>query len=305
MTGFGNGARVRRVKVLLLGAEGQLGFELRGALAPFAEVVAAGRAEVDLSDLDALRHAVRSARPSLVVNASAYTDVDGAEKNEALALRINAEAPLVLAEEAAALRAPLVHYSTDFVFDGRGSRPYVETDVTAPLGAYGRSKRVGEERLDALDSPVLVLRTAWVYSLRRKSFVSAILRLARERETLRIVADQVGNPTFARDLAQTTALMLFAARRDPWEALGEARGLYHLAGGGYVSRFDFARTILALDPRRSEQRVQKVEPIPSSAYPLPAERPLYAPLDSSKFAARFGLRLPRWQDALARAFAGS
>lgn len=292
------------MKILLLGADGQLGFELRGALGAFAELALATRRDVDMTDLDAVRDAVRTSAPDVIVNATAHTDVDGAEKDPDLARRINADAVAVLGEEARARRTPLVHYSTDFVFDGRTDRPYVEADATHPLGAYGRSKREGEERLLAMQAPALVLRTAWVYSLRRKSFVSAILRLARERETLRIVADQVGNPTFAGDLAHATALVLFEARRDPFAAIDAARGVWHLAGTGHVSRFDFARAIVEMDPKRSEHAVRSIEPIPTSAYPLPAERPLFAPLDSSRFAERFGVRLPGWRDALERALVG-
>ena len=293
------------MKILLLGADGQLGFELRGALGAFAELVAVDIRELDIADLGALRAAVRAAAPDVIVNASAYTDVDGAEKDPAAATRVNAEAVELQGDEARRARAGLVHYSTDFVFDGRGDRPYVETDATNPLGVYGSSKRDGEERLVALDAPAITLRTAWVYSLRRKSFVSSILRLAREREALKIVADQVGNPTFCRDLAHATALVLYAARRDPHGALHAARGIYHLAGAGHVSRYDFARAIIEADPRKHEQKLRSLEPVPTTAYPLPAERPLFAPLDCSKFEATFGVRLAPWQDALARALAGS
>jgi dTDP-4-dehydrorhamnose reductase len=287
--------------VLLLGSGGQVGAALVGNLEPFATVTALPRAELDVGDLDAVRQAIRDARPDVVVNASAYTDVDGAEKDEARATRVNGEAVGVMGEECRRLRAGLVHYSTDFVFDGKGTRPYREDDPTAPLSAYGRSKLAGERALAQLDAPALTLRTAWVYTTWRKSFVSAMLRFARERETLRIVADQVGNPTYAGDLAVATALLLYGIRANPFEAIDAARGVYHVAGGGIATRHELAQAIIELDPRKQEHKVRAVEPIATRDYPLPAERPAYAPLDCAKFQARFGLALPGWRDGLARA----
>jgi dTDP-4-dehydrorhamnose reductase len=289
------------MKVLLLGKDGQLGRALAGALACFAEVEGHDRASVDLSNLEAVRLAVRRARPNLVVNAAAYTDVDGAEKDEPGAMRVNAEAVGALGDECLRARIGLVHYSTDFVFDGRASRPYVESDPPAPLGAYGRSKLAGERALLEMGAPAIILRTAWVYSVGRKSFVSSILRLARERDSLRVVADQVGSPTFATDLATATALLLFAMRNDAFAAIESRRGVYHLAGTGAVSRSDFAAAILELDPRRSEHRVHAVEPIRTVDYALPAERPAYAPLDCTRARGTFGVALPPWREALGRA----
>jgi dTDP-4-dehydrorhamnose reductase len=206
-----------------------------------------------------------------------------------------------MGEECRRLRAGLVHYSTDFVFDGKATRPYREDDPTAPLGAYGRSKLAGEHALAQAGAPALVLRTAWVYTTWRKSFVSAILRLARERETLRIVVDQVGNPTYAGDLAVATALMLYGIRAHPFEAIDAARDVYHVAGGGQATRYELAQAIIELDPRKQEHKVRAVEPIAASDYPLPAARPAYAPLDCAKLRAGFGIALPAWRDALARA----
>lgn len=291
------------MKIVVLGSEGQVGSALVGALGCFAEVAGFDRAAFDVGDVAVLREVIRRERPHAVVNASAYTDVDGAEKDEAAARRVNADAVAALGEECKALRVGLVHYSTDFVFDGKATRPYREDDPTGPLGAYGRTKLAGEEALVAMGAPAVVFRTAWVYSLGRKSFVSAILRLARERETLRVVADQVGNPTYAGDLAAATALFLFGVRGDAYEGIDAMRSVYHLAGGGATSRFDLARAVIDLDPRKPEHRVKKIEPIASTEYPLPAQRPAFAPLDCTKAKDKLSLVLPEWRAALARVLA--
>jgi dTDP-4-dehydrorhamnose reductase len=289
------------MNILLLGSGGQVGAALVGTLGSIAKVTALPRSALDVGDLDALRSALRDAKPHVVVNASAYTDVDAAEREEARATRVNGEAVALIGEECRRLRAGLVHYSTDFVFDGRAAQAYREDDATAPLGAYGRSKLAGERALAEAAAPAVVLRTAWVYTKWRKSFVSSILRLAREREALRIVADQVGNPTFAGDLAVATALMLHGMRADPFGAIDEARGVYHVAGGGQATRFELAVLTLECDPRKQEHKVRKLEPIATSEYPLPAQRPAFAPLDCGKFKARFGVEMPAWREALGRA----
>lgn len=292
------------MKILVLGKDGQLGFELRGALGCIGDVVACSREEADLGDIASLGRAIEAHSPDIIVNAGAYTDVDGAERDPKAARLVNAEATAFLGEEAKNRRIALVHFSTDFVFDGEKSAAYVETDAPSPVNAYGQSKLDGERALSEMEAPAIVLRTAWVYSLRRKSFVTAILRLAREREELRIVADQIGNPTFCRDLAQATASLVHGLREELFDSFMERRGVYHLAGGGEVSRFDFARTILELDPKREEHRVKSILPIDSSEYPLPARRPLHSALDCGKLERKFGIRLPHWRDALERAFAG-
>jgi dTDP-4-dehydrorhamnose reductase len=289
------------MEIVLLGSGGQLGVALAGALGCFARVTAFDRAALDLADTDALRRALRVTRPAVVVNAAAFTDVDAAESNEATATRINGDAVAVLGEECRQARAALVHYSTDFVFDGLATRAYRENDVPAPLGAYGRSKLAGETALLAAEAPAIVLRTAWVYSAGRRSFVSTILRLARERETLRVVEDQVGSPTFAGDLACATALLLYGVRSDPFAAIDEARGVYQLAGSGSATRLELANAVIALDPRSHEHRVRQVQGIATAEYPLPASRPAFAPLDCEKIRRRFGIALPPWREGLARA----
>ncbi len=293
------------MKILLLGASGQVGHELRGPLSTFADVVACGHAELDLGDLDAVRALVARVGPDVVVNTVAYNEVDRAEADPAGARRLNAEAVAVLGEEAKARGFGLVTFSTDFVFDGESDRPYRETDEPRPLSAYGASKLEGERALAAIDAPALVFRTAWVWSLRRKSFVSAILKLARERDALKVVDDQIGSPTSARDLAVAVALILFDARRDPRAFFAEHRGVHHLAGSGAASRHDLAVAALELDPRRDEHRARTVEPVPSSAFPTPARRPLRAALDCAQARARFGVELPHWRDALGRMLNGT
>lgn len=296
-----DGATVSPVKVLVLGAQGQVGHELMGALGPFARVIGATRQDADLSDSAALRAAIDRAAPDVIVNAASYNDVDGAERDPAAAMRANGEGVAVLGEEARRRRIALVHYSTNFVFDGKKTEPYVESDAAVPLGEYGRSKLAGERALAEQGAPAIVLRTSWVYSLRRYSFVSSVLRLARQREALRMVSDQVANPTFCRDLAQATALLLFGARGRLFETFDEARGVYHVAGEGGTSRYELAKAAIELDPARAEHKVRSLEPIASSEFPAAAARPSQATLDCSRFADRFGIRLPPWRESLERA----
>lgn len=293
--------RTPAVKVLVLGAQGQVGYELCGVLACLADVVGLDLPAFDITDADALRAAIRTEAPDVIVNAAAYTDVDGAEKEPHAAMRVNADAMTVLGEEARQQRIALVHYSTDFVFNGRSERAYREEDQTEPLNHYGRTKLAGERALFEQQAPAIVLRTAWVYSVRKKSFVSTILKLARERKTLQVVCDQIGNPTFCRDLAHTTALVIYGARRTLYEVFLEASGIYHLAGSGHCSRLELAKTVVSLDPRKQEHVVEHIEPVTTDQYPLPARRPARAVLDCTKFHDRFGIRLPHWQESLARA----
>lgn len=291
------------MRIVVLGAGGQVGHELVGALHSFADVTGLGRAEADLNEPEKIRALLRELAPDAVVNAASHNDVDGAEKEPETALRINAEAVAALGEEARQRRFALVHYSTDFVFDGEATRPYVETDPTTPLGAYGRSKLAGERALAGLDAPAIVLRTAWVYSLRRRSFVSNVLRLGRTRASLRVVDDQVGCPTFCRDLAQATALLLYGCRAEPHTVFHDARGVYHLCGSGSASRAELARATLELARRNQGQALAVVEPVSSADDPRPALRPAYAPLDCGRLRNRFGITLPPWRESLARALA--
>ena len=286
--------------ILLLGANGQVGWELRRTLAPLGPVRALERADADLADPDALSRIVRETAPSLIVNAAAYTAVDRAEEDEASARAINAEAPGVLAEEARRLGIALVHYSTDYVFDGTGSRPAIESDPTAPLNAYGRTKLAGEAAIRDSGCAHLILRTSWVYSIRGANFLLTVQRLAGQLEELRIVADQTGAPTWARGIAEATALVLArcGAPRDSG-ALAEKGGLYHMTAAGETTWHGFAGAVVDW-MRTSGQpvRCKQVSPIPTSDYPTPAKRPANSLLDCSKLNDAFGIAIPDWRDQL-------
>ena len=292
------------MNIVLFGKNGQLGWEFQRSLPLLGNVVALDRGDLDLCDLAAVQKVLREVRPSLIVNASAYTDVDGAETKPDLARTINALAPGAMAETARELGAILVHYSTDYVFDGGAKTPYTETDPTNPLNMYGKSKLEGEEHIQQAAGAYLILRTSWVYSLRGNSFVNKVLTWARKNSTLRIVDDQVSGPTWARMLAEITVLALAQNQANGYESIRERSGVYHLAGSGYVSRYEWAKQIVANDPRRAEQTVQAVEPVRSAEFPTPAIRPLFSALDCSHFEETFGLRLPPWDNTLQLAMAG-
>jgi len=285
-------------KILLFARRGQLGWELERTLAPLGEVQALDYPQVDFSKPEALRQLVRDARPDIIVNPAAYTAVDRAEIESDLAFRVNAQAPAVLAEEALRLRVPLVHYSTDYVYDGTKGSSYVETDETAPLNVYGSSKLAGDQAVTSVGGAHIILRTSWVYSMRQGGFVTKVLKWAREQEVLRVVDDQVSGPTSARMLAELTALLLAGAGSDPFAWLAERAGVYHCAGDGACSRYAWAREIIRLDPRPEEQKVRELVPASSAEFPTPAARPLVTALDCGKLEHVFGLRLPPWQTAL-------
>jgi dTDP-4-dehydrorhamnose reductase len=289
--------------LLLIGQEGQVAWELRRTLACFGRVVALGRATqpaLDLLQPDNLVQTLREIRPDIIVNAAAYTAVDKAESEPDAAQRINAKAVGVLAEEARAMGIGLVHYSTDYVFSGLADRPYVEDDPTDPLGVYGRSKLAGEEAIRAAGVPHLILRTAWVYGRRGQNFLLTMLRLMREREQLGIVADQFGAPTWSRLIAEATALMLAASRRDGRLELGDVSGTYHLTCQGQTSWHGFAEAIRQIGLERGllDATAANLKPITTSEYPTPARRPGYSVLSNRKLQDRFGLVLPDWRDAL-------
>jgi dTDP-4-dehydrorhamnose reductase len=284
--------------ILLLGSTGQVGFELARTLAPLGNVVAPGRAELDLGNADAIRSAVREAAPALIVNAAAYTQVDRAEEEVDLAMAINCSALGVLGSEAKRAGAAVVHYSTDYVFPGTSDRPYRESDPVAPVSVYGRSKLAGEGALQATGAAHLIFRTCWVYANRGRNFLLTIQRLARERDQLRVVDDQRGCPTWARLIAEATAQALAQTRsRAGWPSLTERSGVYHLASAGEASWWQFACAIAAATPR-SDGSVASVLPIPSREYPTPAQRPAYSVLDCRRLQAAFGLRLPDWRQGL-------
>ena len=284
--------------VLLTGSTGQVGHELRTVLATLGRVVAPSRAELDLARPESMRAAIRAFRPAVVVNAAAYTAVDRAESEPGLCAVVNAEAPRVLAEEAARLGALMVHYSTDYVFDGRKGAPYVEHDETAPLNVYGRTKLAGERAVAGAGGRHVILRTSWVYGPHGVNFLRTMLRLARERQELRVVDDQTGAPTWSRSLAVATVAIVSHMLGDA--AAGDASGVYHLTSAGATTWYDFATAILAGDPARGEQVCERVLPISSAEYPTAARRPACSLLDSGKARQRFGISIPHWRDELAR-----
>jgi len=288
------------VRILLTGANGQVGSELRRSLAPLGEVVAFDRAGLDLAQPDVVIARVRDVAPQAIVNAGAYTAVDKAESEPEAASAINAKAPRVLAEEARRLGAILVHYSTDYVFDGEKASPYTEADTPDPLSVYGRSKLEGERAVIASGCRHLTLRTSWVYGTRGRNFLLTMLRFAGEGRALRVVDDQIGAPTWCREIADATAALL--ARPDP--AAPGADGLYHLSADGFTSWFGFARAIFD-SPELVRLGIARptLEAIPTSEYPTPARRPRNSRLDCSRLESRAGLRLAPWDEALGGAMA--
>lgn len=286
------------MRILLLGTQGQLGWELLRTLPTLGEIVAFDYPEVDFTRLDDLRQTVEGVHPQVMINAAAYTLVDKAESEPAVARAINAQAPGVLAEAARKMGAAFLHYSTDYVFDGAKGSVYTEEDSPNPVNAYGKTKLEGEEAVQAAGGAYFIFRTSWVYSLRRDSFVTKVLQWSRAQTQMRVVSDQVGSPTWARALAEVTAQLLAMSRGREKEWLGERRGVYHLAGEGGASRLEWAREILKYDPHPEERRVQEMLPALTAEFPTPAQRPLYTALDCSRFAETFGLRLPAWERAL-------
>ncbi|MDO9224612.1 MAG: dTDP-4-dehydrorhamnose reductase [Pseudomonadota bacterium] len=284
------------MKILLTGGNGQVGWELRRTLACLGKVVAVDSKEMDLSDAAAIRRVVREVNPGIIVNPAAHTAVDKAESERERAWAVNAVAPGILAEEAEKLGALLVHYSTDYVFDGSGDIPWREDDASGPLNVYGASKLAGEQAIQTACQRHLIFRTSWVYGARGANFLLTMRRLMRERPELKIVADQIGAPTWSRMLAEATALILAqqvspargADRPQPW-------GVYHMTNAGETSWHGFAEAIQALDGTESKARLL---PIPSSDYPTPAKRPLNSRLNNDKLVRVFGVSLPDWREAL-------
>lgn len=287
------------MSILLIGKNGQVGFELQRSLAPLGPVVALGSAECNLSQPESIRQAVRRHRPTIIVNAGAYTAVDRAETERDLAFAINGTAPGILGAEASAIGALVVHYSTDYVFDGHGTRPYRETDPTAPQSAYGRSKLEGEVQLAAATPRHLILRTSWVVGVHGTNFAKTMLRLAAERDELHVVDDQIGAPTSASLIADCTAHMIRPFLGHERQAFPS--GIYHLAAGGETSWHGYARHIIAR--ARQAGRPLRVSPdhvipIRSTDYPTQARRPHNSRLDTTRLREAFGLTLPDWREGL-------
>jgi dTDP-4-dehydrorhamnose reductase len=293
------------MRILLFGKGGQVGWELQRSLAPLGELVALDHDSTDhcgnFSNLTGLKDTVRDLKPDLIVNAAAHTAVDKAETEVELARTLNALAPGLLAQEAARVGAWLVHYSTDYVFDGSGSRPWTESDTPAPLNVYGQTKLEGEQLIRAVCPQHLIFRTSWVYAARGGNFAKTMLRLAQERERLTVIEDQLGAPTGADLLADVTAHAIRQLLQRPGDA-----GLYHLAAGGETSWCGYANYVLSqaklVQPAIKIKTIE-VAPVPSSAFPTPAKRPHNSRLDTCKLQATFGLSLPPWQQGVARMLA--
>lgn len=289
------------MKILLLGKNGQVGWELQRSLAPLGELVALDRHLVDglsgdLSNLESLRATIRQVRPDVIVNAAAYTAVDKAESETELADRVNGVASGVMAEEAASLGAWLVHYSTDYVFSGQGFTPWEETDPVAPVNHYGASKLAGEQAIIASGCKHLIFRTSWVYGARGNNFAKTMLRLAKDRKTLSVIADQIGAPTGADLIADVTALAILQVTKRP-----ELAGLYHLAAAGEVSWHGYASHVIDFAKAQGEElAVTTVSPIETTAYPTPARRPLNSRLNTQKLRDNFSLHLPDWRSGVTR-----
>ena len=289
---------VTRPRILITGQNGQLGWQLHHSFADLGEVTAVDRGALNLADADAIRRCCQTVKPNLIINAGAYTAVDRAEQEPELAMQVNGVAPGVLAEEANRLGAGLIHYSTDYVFSGSGSVPYLEDDEPAPQSAYGRTKLAGEQAVQNVAERFLVFRTSWVYAERRQNFLLTMLRLAREREELRIVADQIGSPTWVKTLADFT---LAAVDNDG--QLSIDNGIFHVSGNGSTSWHGFAEAIFKAipDPQRLAKRVT---PISTNDFPTPARRPAFSVLSNRKIELATAIRVPDWQDQLAAFAAG-
>jgi dTDP-4-dehydrorhamnose reductase len=291
------------MRMLLLGKNGQVGWELQRTLVPIGEVFAFDAQDFDLTDVQALRQTVRRIAPDVIVNAAAYTAVDKAESEPDLAMAVNVTAPAIMSEEMEAQKGFLIHFSTDFVFDGKKGSPYTEEDRPNPLSRYGETKLKGELAIQERSNRYMIFRTSWVYSLNRDSFVTKVLNWSRQQKSLRIVTDQVSNPTWCRLLAEVTAqvLAMSVQNGNPW--LQERSGLYHVANTGFASRLEWARATLKHDPHPETCRTEQILPATTSEFPTAAVRPSFSALNCERFQQTFGLHLPNWEESLQMALA--
>lgn len=295
------------LKIVIVGRNGQLAWEANRRFQGLGEVICIGRPELDLTNIEGVRKEIRRTKPSVLVNTAAYTAVDQAESDREAAMKINSEAPAVMAEEMKRLGGLFITYSTDYVFDGKKASPYNEVDPTAPLNVYGASKLSGEKAIESVGGSFLIFRTSWVYAARGKNFLKTIVKLAAERPELRVVDDQVGAPTWSRDLADATrkiieqpAAQSCSDRISIGEALGDRPGIYHMTAAGSVSWCGFAAAILDEMKKRnlSKGNLANIVPIPASEYPTPAARPQNSRLCNDKLKNAFGVMLPQWRESL-------
>ncbi|BAY92956.1 MULTISPECIES: dTDP-4-dehydrorhamnose reductase [unclassified Tolypothrix] len=292
------------MRILLTGVTGQVGWELQRTLMTLGEIIAVERSashpslQIDLAQPETIRRLIRDIKPDLIINPAAYTAVDKAESEPDLAMAINGIAPGIIAEEAKRIGAVVIHYSTDYVFDGNKTTAYTEQDRPNPQNIYGKTKLVGEQAIASVGVPHLILRTSWVYSRRGKNFLLTMLRLAQEREEIRVVEDQIGAPTWSRMIAEATSQIISQGSQNISEFLAAKGGIYHLTASGKTSWYGFAKAIFELEDKKSDRKLQRLIPIPSQEYPTPATRPAYSLLDSQKLSDNFGLVLPDWQRSL-------
>ncbi len=286
------------MKFLLIGKNGQLGWELRRSCMTLGEIIAVDYPEVDLANIKGLREVIHTVKPDILLNPAAYTAVDKAESDYELARVVNGVAPGVMAEEMKKLGGALIHYSTDYVFDGEKGISYIETDDPNPINAYGTTKLEGERQVEAAGGTYLTFRTCWVYSLRQGGFVNKVLGWARQQEVMRIVDDQVGSPTWARMLAQASAQAIAQGGKEALDYLRQHSGLYHLAGAGAASRYEWAKAVIEFDPQKSEQVVKQILPAKTSDFPNAARRPVYSALDCTKYSNEFNISLPDWRESI-------
>jgi dTDP-4-dehydrorhamnose reductase len=284
------------MQILLFGKNGQVGKALVPLLQPLGDVVSMGHEELNVVDSAQLRAVLRLHQPDIVVNTSAYTNVDQAEVEKDIAWKVNAQAPGIMMEELNKWKGTLIHFSTDYVFDGSKRCPYVEDDTVNPINEYGRSKLAGEDRIRAIGDRYLILRTSWVYAEDRRNFVSNVVKWATMQDTLRIVDDQIGSPTWAMMLAEQTASLLF--RKIIPDSIEENLGVYHCAGKGAVSRYALTKKLLSLMPSHIKVKASEVIPAKSSDFPNLASRPSYSALDCTKFEKAFDVSLPTWDMSL-------
>lgn len=281
---------MKKKKILILGCHGQVGWELIRTLSPLGQIIAHDRDTFDLSSKDATYRMLHEIKPDIVVNAAAYTAVDKAETDSEACMTINGHAPKILAEEAKKLNALLIHYSTDYVFDGNSKHPYKENDQPNPLNVYARSKLIGDQAILSSGCPHVILRTSWVYGSRGQNFLLTMLKLAQQRDLLKIVDDQIGAPTWSRMIAESTAQVIARYQGQ--------NGLYNLTSSGNTSWYGFAKSIFDLYSAKKNLKVPQLFSIPSSEYPVPAKRPKNSLLDNQKLFSEFGIALPDWREAL-------
>ncbi|MBN1267934.1 MAG: dTDP-4-dehydrorhamnose reductase [Anaerolineales bacterium] len=291
------------MRVLLFGSGGQLGSAWRALFPEHWDTVSLDYPDVDLADPDSIKSVISNTRPQLIINAAAYTAVDRAEQEPELAERINTRAPGVIGSCAEGIHAAVLHYSTDYVFNGRKGHPYAETDTPDPLNVYGRTKLEGENRLAETSEAAITLRTSWVYTPGGSSFPDKVLQWAHRQEILQIVEDQISGPTSAWDLARSSLRILEQAEGGPYEFFHTHKGIYHLAGEPVVSRYEWAQAVLALDPDKENRLCKEVRPVLTGVFPAPAERPLFTGLDCPLVRETFGLPVLDWEQGLNEAFA--